>query len=167
MAEHPERVTLSGRAPETTDPTVGAPAPIDPATGMHRDYWVLSEEERAKGFVRPVRRSYQHVGIPGPRFPLIDLTDEQRESHGGDYAKYEPYPESERPALGRYWTRAQLDKVGKGCRTVTTMGVALAETYAREPGFYGATFCCGCRTHLPVGRAGEFVWDGTSERVGT
>ncbi len=33
---------------------------IDPATGMQRGYVVLSEEERAKGFVRPVRRTYIH-----------------------------------------------------------------------------------------------------------
>ena len=45
--------------------------------------------------------------------------------------------------------------------------VLRAETYARAPGFYGGTFCIGCKTHLPVGRAGEFVWDGTDERVGT
>lgn len=33
---------------------------IDPATGMQRGYVVLAEEERAKGFVRPVRRTYTH-----------------------------------------------------------------------------------------------------------
>ncbi len=33
---------------------------INPATGQQRDYVVLAEEERAKGFVRPVRRSYVH-----------------------------------------------------------------------------------------------------------
>lgn len=34
---------------------------IDPSTGMQKDYMVLSEEERAKGFVRPVRRAYKHL----------------------------------------------------------------------------------------------------------
>lgn len=34
---------------------------------------------------------------------------------------------------------------------------ALAETYAREPGFYGSTYCCSCRMHRPVGAGGEFV----------
>jgi hypothetical protein len=47
------------------------------------------------------------------------------------------------------------------------MAQEIAETYARQPGFYGATFCCGCGKHLPVGRDGEFVWDGTDEKVGT
>ena len=47
------------------------------------------------------------------------------------------------------------------------MGLAIAETYARDPSFYGGTYCAGCQTHLPVGPKGEFVWDGTDERVGT
>jgi hypothetical protein len=53
------------------------------------------------------------------------------------------------------------------CGTVTTMGDTLSATYARDPYFYGATFCCGCGTHFPVGMNGEFVWDGTNEKVGT
>ncbi len=130
-------------------------------------YLVLSEEERAKGFVRPVRRSYVHVGIVGPVHPLRDLTAEQIQLYGGvGYAKYEKYPEED-SIVGRFWTQKELDKVGKGCGTLTTMGQALAETYARNPHFYGATYCCGCSMHLPVGADGEFVWDGTQERVGT
>lgn len=82
--------------------------------GQNEAYLVLSEEERAKGFVRPVRRSYVHQKA--------------------------------------------------GCGTMTTMGLALAETYARDPKFYSHTFCAGCRTHLPVE---EFVWDGTIEKVGS
>lgn len=58
-----------------------------------------------------------------------------------------------------------------GCGTVTTMGEAIAETYAREPHFYGATYCCGCLMHRPVGEAGEFHWierDGSlGPKVGT
>lgn len=126
-------------------------------------YLVLSEEERAKGFVRPYRDAYVHVGPPGPRFELVDLTPEQRERHGDEYAKYEPYPEGEH-ALGRYWTQEQLDKVGKGCGVETTMGRELSETYARSPGFYGSTYCCGCRMHLAVA---EFAWSADGERVGS
>lgn len=33
--------------------------------GQQRDYVVLSDEERAKGFVRPVRRSYKHLTCGG------------------------------------------------------------------------------------------------------
>lgn len=96
---------------------------IDPATGMQKSYLVLSEEERAKGFVRPVRRTYVHLK----------------------------------------------------CATVTTMGPAIAETYARDPKFYGATYCLHCRNHFPVGEHGEFVWArprketplGMQDKVGT
>lgn len=136
-------------------------------TGMHADYIVLTEEERKKGFVRPVRRSYKHVGIAGPEYPLRELTAEEHERYDKYYYyRYEAYPEDSGMA-GRFWTQEQLDKIGRGCHMVTTMGQALAETYAREPHFYGATFCVACQKHLPVGEGGEFVWEDTSERVGT
>ena len=47
--------------------TTGEPVPedrshtkIDPSTGMQQGYVVLTPEERAKGFVKRVRRSYVH-----------------------------------------------------------------------------------------------------------
>ncbi|MGZ2484299.1 hypothetical protein ACVITL_002822 [Rhizobium pisi] len=83
--------------------------------GQQKGYVVLSEDERAKGFVRPVRRSYLHLK----------------------------------------------------CGGVTTMGQALAETYAADPFFYAGTFCATCRSHFPVGDDGQFVWDGTDIKVGT
>jgi len=79
---------------------------------MQKDYVVLCADERAKGFVRPVRRTYRH----------------------------------------------------KVCNSTTTMDLALAETYARDPGFYSGTFCASCREHRPLD---EFVWEGTDERVGS
>lgn len=36
-----------------------------PRAGQQKDYVVLAEEERAKGFVRPVRRSYKHLKCGG------------------------------------------------------------------------------------------------------
>jgi hypothetical protein len=75
-------------------------------------YLVLSDEERARGFVRPVRSAYVH----------------------------------------------------DACGAVTTMGRSIAETYAADPKFYGSTYCCTCRMHRPVA---EFVWDGTTDRVGS
>lgn len=84
-------------------------------SGMQKDYVVLTAEERAKGFVEPVRRSYVH----------------------------------------------------EKCGATTTMGQALAETYARCPDFYSGTFCCACGNHFPVGEKGEFVWAGTTQKVGT
>jgi hypothetical protein len=109
----------------TTDPEEARNSPIQ-ANGEQEKYVVLSDEERAKGFTRPLRYRYVHVGPPG--------------GSGPD---------------------------GVGCGIVTTMNQAIAETYARDPHFYGGTYCAGCRTHLPVGEQGEFVWDGTEERVGT
>lgn len=132
-------------------------------------YLVLSEEERARGFVRPVRYSYVHAGPPGPAHVLRDLTPEQREHHeGSGYIKYESYENctdhDHRSALGRYWTKQDLDYIGRGCGTETRMNPALAETYARDPHFYGATYCVGCHMHLPVN---QFRWAGTDEVVGS
>lgn len=104
------RRTLTDGSPVTPDHR-----DIDPLTGQQKAYVVLSAEERAKGFVRPVRDRYLHLS----------------------------------------------------CGTVTTMGRALAETYARQPDFYSGTFCCGCGKHFPVGADGEFVWAGTDVKVGT
>jgi hypothetical protein len=36
------------------------------------------------------------------------------------------------------------------CGTVTKMPDACAETYSVNPGFYGATFCAHCKTHLAL-----------------
>lgn len=41
------------------------------------------------------------------------------------------------------------------CGTTTTMGRKIAETYARDPEFYGETFCVNCNAHF---RLSEFVW---------
>ena len=90
--------------------TDGSPVPEDRShtrnrgDGQQVGYIVLSEEERRKGFVKPLRRSYTH------------------------------------------------DK----CRTLTTMGRSLCETYARDPHFYSGTFCCGCGAHFPLS---EFHWE--------
>ena len=54
-----------------------------------------------------------------------------------------------------------------GCGVVTSMNEAIARTYAQNPSFYGATYCVGCRKHLPVGENGEFYWGNTKEKVGT
>lgn len=78
-------------------------------TGQQKAYLVLSDEERAKGFVRPVRTSYTHVE----------------------------------------------------CGESTRMGLAIAETYARDPKFYGGTYCVACGNHFPLLTADgrQFRWD--------
>lgn len=85
---------------------------IDPRTGLQKAYVVLSAEERAKGFVRPVRQVYKH----------------------------------------------------SVCGMTTTMALALAETYARQPDFYTGTFCAICCAHFSLE---QFVWDGTDQQVGS
>lgn len=54
MNDAPKR-TLTDGSPVTPDHRE-----IDPSTGMQKGYVVLSAEERAKGFVKPVRRTYTH-----------------------------------------------------------------------------------------------------------
>ena len=49
------RRTLTDGSPVTADHR-----DIDPSTGMQKGYVVLSAEERAKGFVRPLRSVYLH-----------------------------------------------------------------------------------------------------------
>lgn len=134
--------------------------------GQNKKYLILSDEERAKGFIRPYRDSYVHIGPPGPKYPLRDLNTDEYGMASDGYVKYEEIPEADRTGIttGYYWTQAQLDAAGKGCGTRTIMGRKLSETYAVNPKFYGATFCCGCGKHLPVK---EFVWDGTTDRVGS
>jgi hypothetical protein len=97
------------------DPRLGHGSDTEPGP-QNETYLVLSEEERAKGFVRPYRDVYRHV-------------------------------------------ECAVDP-----RVVTHMGVALSETYARDPKFYGATYCVACRMHKPVG---EFVWDKDGAVVGS
>lgn len=48
---------MDGTTSDRNDPALND---IDPGTGLQKKYLVLSEEERARGFVRPVRTSYVH-----------------------------------------------------------------------------------------------------------
>jgi len=83
-ADDPRVTTTDGPAdPGAQGP---APGPVNPLTGQHASYWILTPEE------------------PG---------------------------------------------------STTRMAKSIAETYAREPKFYGATFCVACQVHAPVG---EFTW---------
>lgn len=156
----------------TTD-RVNPSLKVKKENGQNEAYLVLTEEEISKGFVRPLRSKYVHVGKklnykgihrmldPGERKEYDDkyvaimtiLVDEDGKFQGGPYV-----------------TQEELDawKEGKeigGCGTETVISSReIVETYARNPHFYGATFCCGCGKHLPVE---EFVWEGTDERVGS
>ena len=54
--------------------------------------------------------------------------------------------------------------IHKTCGSETTMGRALSETYARDPKFYGSTYCVHCQMHKPVA---EFNWSVDGEVVGS
>ena len=142
------------------DPRLGHGADDSPVP-QQSVYLVLSEEERSKGFIRPFRDSYRHVG-KRPKFPLRELTDEEKEHFGSEYTMFEVYPAEMAPKTGRYWTQKQLEQTG--CGTVTKMGRELSETYAVNPKFYGSTYCVGCKMHRPVD---EFVWDADNQVVGS
>lgn len=131
--------------------------------GQQACYLVLSDEEKAKGFVRPVRRTYKHIGPEKPKYPLRTLTDEEYERYiKFGYSAYEEYPESELPTTGKFWMQDELARID--CNGITSMGQSIAETYARNPKFYGGTFCCKCGKHYPVG---EFVWIDDGSVVGS
>lgn len=98
----------------------------------------------------------------------MSLTDDPNDPRLGHYTGpekpgpqadvYLVLPESER-AKG-FMRPVRQTYIHDKCRTATKMGLALAETYARNPKFYGATYCCACQAHFPVG---EFKWeDGTT-----
>lgn len=150
MQAAPSRTTDDPKHPGINVPT---------ASGQNEAYLVLSEAERAKGFVRPYRDAYRHVGLR-PTYPLLDLTDEQRQRVGSEFDKFEAFPGGS-SAVGRYWTAAELTTK---CGAVTTMGRALSETYARDPKFYGSTFCARCNAHF---RVAQFVWDVDGQVVGS
>lgn len=147
---------LAGGGPVTDDHR-----DINPLTGQQKGYVVLTPAERAKGFVRPLRLSYIHVG-KRPKHPLRELTPDEVERYQQyGYVKYEEYPPGEAMA-GRFWTEADLNS---GCGQSTKMSHDIAETYARDPKFYGGTFCATCRKHAPLE---EFVWlDNPDQQVGS
>lgn len=50
------------------------------------------------------------------------------------------------------------------CGSETIMGQDIAETYARNPKFYGSTYCAKCMKHRPLS---EFVWSLDNQPVGS
>lgn len=101
--------------------------------------------------------------------PLTDDPNDPRLTHGADTSPvpqaqvYLVLSESARSkGFIRPLRRSYIHK--GGCGALTTMGLALCETYARQPTFYGSTFCSGCSMHRPVS---EFVWTEDGEVVGS
>jgi len=138
-------------------------------------YLILSEEERAKGFIRPYRNQYIHIGknIKSHWKSIYRiLNEEEKNEHKEKYVAIMTVLTDEEGNFkgGAYVTQEQLDKWKKGeqdggCGGKTIMAREIAETYARNPSFYGATWCMNCKKHIDVN---EFIWDDKSgETVGS
>ena len=143
---------------------------------QNETYLILSEEERAKGFIRPYRNRYVHVGrnVKSHWKSIHRMLDEEEQKE---------YPKKKFVAVmtvltnedgsfkgGSYITQVELDawnngeRIG-GCGGKTLMAREISETYARDPNFYGATWCMNCGKHIDVN---EFIWDdGGNETVGS
>ena len=157
---------------DPNDPRLGHGIDDEPVA-QNEVYLVLSSEEISKGFVRPVRNSYVHVGKKMSYFGIHRMLDEKELIEYADkkYVAVMTLMKKEDGSFlgGPYVTQEAIDawKAGKrlgGCGVTTTMGQQLSETYARNPRFYGSTYCTGCRKHLDVS---EFFWNNTEEPVGS
>lgn len=104
---------------------------------------------------------------------MAGVTDDRNDpalTHGADEVpvpqaeKYLVLSEAERVA--GFVRPVRRTYVHTACGAATTMGQAIAETYARQPSFYGSTYCVNCSMHRPVGPDGEFTWEDGS-KVGT
>ena len=84
-----------------------APGPTKP-NGQAASYWILSEEERANGFKRPVRRSYIHTGPRGPTGPTRPLSEREVKLYGDEFALYEEFAPERAPEIGRASCRERV-----------------------------------------------------------
>ena len=155
------------------DPCINTPK----GEGMQNEcYLILSEEERAKGFVRPYRNRYIHVGrnIKSHWKEVHRLLTEEEivEFTDKKYVAVMSIVTDDEGNFkgGTYVTQEELDAWNKGeringCGCKTIMAREISETYARDPKFYGATWCMNCGKHIDVN---EFIWDDESgETVGS
>lgn len=121
---------------------------------------LAAERAIAAAAIPPVDRSQQQLTNGAP------VSEDHRDLKDNGQQKGYVVLTAEERAKG-FVRLVRYAYVHDKCGGVTTMGRSLAETYARDPGFYGGTFCAICRHHFPVGAAGEFTWEGTTEKVGT
>ncbi len=161
--QEPKICTTSGRSVDEVR------ADQTETIGQHKDYIVLCPDERAKGFVRPYRDKYIHSGrsVCGAYLDPREIRETKdfweicAQEHGHTGACGSPFYGDLLPSEAK-----QIHSTHRkgGCGAETKMGQALSETYARDPSFYGATFCVKCNKHLPVA---EFVWSQDGEVVGS
>lgn len=143
--------------------TDGSPVPDDgshtelKANGQQQGYVVLTPEERARGWVRPYRDAYKHVGphvcgypgLPDPEGKKLPLVCTLPPGHAGPHRCDHQVED-----VGQLERAGNKHHIG-GCQAITPMTRSIAETYARDPGFYSGTFCTTCGKHRPLS---EFRW---------
>lgn len=102
---------------------------------------------------------------------MADLTTDPNDPRLGHGYDEEPKPQekaylvlSDEELRKGYVRPVRAEYTHTVCGTNTRMSDKIAETYARDPKFYGSTYCVHCQMHRPVS---EFVWKGTDERVGS
>lgn len=113
----------------------------------------------------PVTDDHRELRADGQQKNYVVLTAEERakgfvRTFRKTYVHVGVLPEGRT----RRYPLTRADVYGDACGSRTTMGDAIAETYARDPKFYSGTFCVSCGVHRPLT---EFVWEGMTEEVGS
>lgn len=120
---------------------------LEPIGRLIRDHSKAPPVDRSKTMLttgEPVTPDHRQIRADGMQKGYVVLNDEERL---------------------RGFVRPYRDTyTHKTCGVDTVMARTLAETYARDPKFYGGTFCAHCHIHLPLD---QFVWKGTDELVGS
>jgi hypothetical protein len=155
----------------TTDPThekLGHGTDEEPVE-QNEVYLVLSDEERAKGFVRPYRDAYIHNGNPATTYTELEKPEKSMVDSDPYVAIFDIKDAKGNHVGGRYVTQSEFQRYKKtgflgGCGGETKMNRAISETYATNPSFYGSTYCVHCKMHLPVA---EFTWTEDGKVVGS
>jgi hypothetical protein len=130
----------------------------DRALEMSERIAAVMKTATVKADVPPVDRS--NLCTTDGRSPAEARASQTNDT--GQYASYIVLCDTER---AKGFVRPYRDRYKHTtCGGVTTMGRALSETYARDPQFYDATFCCSCNRHLPVS---EFIWTADGQTVGS
>lgn len=112
---------------------------------------ILEQEKREAAAAIPVDRTARQLSGGG------EITPDHRDiKDNGQQKGYVVLTAAER---AKGFVRPYRDAYRHlKCNKITTMSRDIAETYARDPGFYSGTFCTTCRAHFPVGENGEFTW---------
>lgn len=92
----------------------------------------------------------------------VDIVRQNQTEEAGQYKSYIILCPDER---AKGFVRPYRDSYRhQTCGSVTTMARSIAESFARDPKFYGAGFCVTCNKHFPNE---QFVWAADGKAVGS